>query len=215
MAARMCSEWGLREGCAGSLEGLSPQALTCGVACRQHRARRLKAARIDSTALEATRGVRELVRAGGQDAVQAVLKQELTPLVREAIDDDVLAAIGKMVGLTTKAVARLERDLDGEDAVIAQRAAALVVKYTVGHPALVKPVDETPQALTVHFNLPRPDGTVEAPAVDEEGEEITDFVCDQCGEERAAELRVAGSDRCEICFQATRAAILERHGLTA
>ena len=210
----MCSEWGLREGCAGSLEGLSSQALTCGVGCRQHRARRLRSAKIDSTALEATAGVRELVRAGGKDAVHEVLKQELAPLVRESIDDSVLDAIDRMVKLTPAAVQVLERDMAGEDAVMAQRAAALVIKYTVGHPKLVKDVDEAPQALTVHFNLPRPDGEVDdAPLVDEEGEEVTDFICDQCGQPRAADQRVAGSDRCDTCFQETRAAILAKHGI--
>jgi hypothetical protein len=213
MAARICSEWGLASKCKGSLEGMSPRAVTCSVACRQHRARRLRKANLDGNALEATRGVRELVAAGGQDAVQAVLKQELAPLVREAIDEDVLQAISRMVKLTTKAVAVLADDLDGEDKVMRQRAAALVVKYTVGHPALVKPIDETPPQLEVHFNLPRPDGTDAAPQYDEEGEVVEDKVCDSCGESKPVGAFVAGSDRCEDCFREAREKIIARFGL--
>ncbi|MGZ6570458.1 MAG: hypothetical protein ACXVH3_12420 [Solirubrobacteraceae bacterium] len=207
--ARVCSEWGLAPACKGSLEGMSPQAKTCSVACRQHRARRLRKQNVDAGALEATRSVRELVRAGGKDAIQEVLKTELAPVVREAIDEDVLQAISKMVGLTTKAVEVLARDLDGEDAVLAQRAAALVVKYTVGHPALVKPVDETPPQLEVHFNLPRPEAG--APRYDEEGEVLAETkVCDSCGTEKPMAEFVAGSDRCAPCFEEARRKVLER-----
>lgn len=209
--ARICSEWGLRPECKGSLEGRSPQAKTCSVGCRQHRARRLRKDNIDAGALEATRGVRELVRAGGQDAVQAVLKQELAPIVREAIDDDVLQAISKMVGLTTRAVEVLQRDLDGEDKVLAQRAASLVVKYTVGHPALVRPADEAPPQLEVHFNLPRPDA--DAPQYDEEGELVAEEkVCDNCGESRPTSQFESGSDRCRSCFERIRDEARARFG---
>lgn len=212
MADRMCSEWGLHEGCKGSLAGMSLQAITCSVSCRQHRARRLRAAKIDSTALEATRGVRELVRAGGKDAVQEVLKQELQPLVREAITEDTLEAISKLVGLTSTAVDVLMRDMEGEDAALAQRAAQTVLKYTVGHPAIVRPAEEQPpEKIEVHFNLPRPDGeAIQVPNVDEEGDEITDFVCDLCHQPRKASERVAGSDRCETCFREARDRILAR-----
>jgi hypothetical protein len=210
----MCSEWGLRQECKGSLDGLSLQALTCSVGCRQHRKRRLAKAKVDPVALEATAGVRELVRAGGQDAVQQVLKQELTPIVREAIDASVLEAIDKMVKLTPQAVEVLAKDMEGEDAVLRQRAAALVVKYTVGHPALVRPADEQPpEKLEIHFNLPRPDGepAVEVPLVDEEGEALEESrVCDMCGIEKPHTEFVAGSDRCEQCFRETRDAILRR-----
>lgn len=214
MAARMCSEWGLRPECKGSLEGMSPQALTCSVGCRQHRARRLRKANIDSRALEATQGVRELVRAGGKDAVQEVLKQELAPLVRESIDDSVLAAIDRMVKLTPQAVDVLARDMEGEDRVMAQRAAALVVKYTIGHPALVRPPEEKPVNFEVHFGLPRPDDDGEVVRYDEEGEVAAETkVCDACGQEKPVAEFADGSDRCESCFQGVRARLIKQFGL--
>jgi len=189
---------------------MGPRALTCSVACRQHRSRRLRAANIDADALEATRGVRELVRRGGKDAIQEVLKQELAPVVREAIDQDVVEAIGKMVNLTTRAVEVLADDLESEDRVMRQRAAALVVKYTVGHPALVKPVDETPPQMTVHFNLPRPEGVQR---YDEEGEVLSETqVCDNCNIEKPLAEFESGSDRCTECFERMRAAVLETLG---
>lgn len=203
--ARICSE------CSASLEGKSPRAVTCSTAHRQARARRLRKANVDHSALKAAHGVRELVRRGGHDAIQEALKTELAPVVREAIDEDVLKAIQRMVGLTTQAVAVLEDDLLNEDdRVMRQRAAALVVKYTVGHPALVKATDEVPPSLEVHFNLPRPDAE---PTFDEEGEVLPDTkVCDKCGAEKAAAEFVAGSDRCAACFDEYRAVIRERFG---
>lgn len=210
----MCSEWGLRPQCKGSLEGMSPQAKTCSVGCRQHRGRRLKGVGIDPTALAATEGVRELVRAGGQDAVQQVLKQELAPLVRESIDESVLSAIDRMVKLTPQAVDVLARDMEGEDRVMAQRAAALVVKYTVGHPALVRPPEEKPTAFTVNFGLPRPEEPGDAPAIDpEDAEVVAEKVCDNCHEPKPLSAFADGSDRCEDCFQAARRAIIEKFGL--
>lgn len=210
----MCSEWGLRPQCKGSLEGMSPQAKTCSVGCRQHRGRRLKDAGVDPTALEATKGVRALVRAGGQDAVQQVLKQELAPLVREAIDESVLQAIDTMVKLTPKAVAVLANDMESEDAVMRQRAAALVVKYTVGHPALVRPPDEKPSSFTVNFGLPRPE-VIDAEADLElaEGETITEKVCDNCHAPKPLSEFADGSDRCEECFQSVRQELITKFGL--
>lgn len=193
---------------------MSPAAKTCSVGCRQHRGRRLKNAGIDPTALGATEGVRELVRAGGQDAVQAVLKQELAPLVRESIDDSVLSAIDRMVKLTPQAVAVLERDLAGEDKVMAQRAAALVVKYTVGHPALVRPPEDKPSSFTVNFGLPRPEEPGDSPVVDIDAEEdLEEKVCDNCGEPKPLSAFADGSDRCEECFQRARHAIIAKFGL--
>lgn len=217
MSSRMCSEWGLRPQCKGSLEGMSPKAKTCSVGCRQHRGRRLKAAGVDPTALEATQGVRELVRAGGQDAVQQVLKQELAPLVRESIDESVLAAIDKMVKLTPAAVEVLAKDMESEDAVMRQRAAALVVKYTIGHPALVRPPEEKPSSFTVNFGLPRPDAAGAGPTADAEldPEDVQEAerVCDNCHKPKPLSEFADGSDRCEECFQAARRAIIEKFGL--
>ena len=143
-----------------------------------------------------------------------MLKQELAPLIRESITDDTLKAIEKLVGLTGMAVDVLMEDMQGEDRVMAQRAATTVLKYTVGHPAIVKPVDEVPEHITVNFALPRPDGesepAIDVPNVDEEGNEITDFECDICHQLRKASERVAGSDRCETCFREARDRILAR-----
>lgn len=204
--ARICSE------CGKSLDGKSPRALTCSTACRQKRARRLRASNVDAGALRDTESVRDLVRASGADAVQAVMKEELRPVVREAIDQDVLEAIGKMVRLTTQAVQVLADDLEGEDRVMRQRAAALVVKYTVGHPALVKAPDEKPSNIEVHFSLPRPDGEA-AVEVTEDGEVVETKICDDCGLEKAVDEFVAGSDRCAICFEEGKRKVREQFGL--
>lgn len=205
--ARVCSE------CGAPLAGKSVRAKTCSVRCRQARARRLRSAHVDARALEDTREIRDLVRTAGQDAVQQVIKQELAPVVREAIDDDVLRAISKMVGLTTRAVEVLAADLESEDAVIRQRSAALVVKYTVGHPALVKSADEMPPHLEVHFSLPRPDSEPILTEYDEDGQTVDERSCDMCGQLKPIAEFVAGSDRCSACFEESRREIRKQFGL--
>ena len=215
--ARTCSE------CGGSLEGRGPKAITCSVKCRSARARRRAGINEDSKALAAEQEVAAIVRREAPDVVTRIMKQELAPVVREAIDEDVIKAIGAMVGLTSQAVQVLERDIQGDDPVLAQRAAALVIKYTVGHPALVKPEADDYGKLEVHFNLPRPDaalgGTAPVPPNIEDAASIDDThesqdpdtrVCDSCHIEKPVGEFVGGSDRCEQCFQQTRDAILAR-----
>jgi hypothetical protein len=202
-AARVCSE------CGGSLEGKAPQAKTCSVQCRQRRARRRK--RVNDEAEQAEQAVREIVVREHDHVVERVLQQELQPVVREAIDEDVIRAIDQMVKLTPAAVEALRLDLQSTDAVLRQRAAALVVKYTVGHPALVKATEDTAQPLQVIFNLPRPgDSTgtenTEGEAIEDVIEE--DRVCDLCGEQKSATEFVAGSERCKTCFEDYKARVL-------
>ena len=205
MAARVCSE------CGGSLEGKAPSAKTCSVQCRQKRARRRKAANDNIEAQQAEVAVAQVVAREHDTVIERVLQQELEPVVRAAIDDEVLRAVDKLVKLTPLAISVLEEDLASDDAVLRQRAANTLVKYTIGHPALLKPQDEKHEQLIVNFNLPRPDddpasGQDEVLRDVEEVEE--DRVCDMCGELKPLPEFVAGSDRCKTCFEEYKANIL-------
>lgn len=143
--------------------------------------------------------VSALVARRAPDVAHKVMTQELVPVVREAIDANVVAAINELVGLTPKAVAKLEAQLDSPDPVMSQRAAALIVKYTIGHPALVKPPQDKPAGLTVNIGLPRPEheAVVDGDAEDAPAELRT---CEVCGTEKPVDEFESGSFQCSECF---------------
>lgn len=202
--ARVCTE------CGGSLAGLSPSAYTDTAACRKKRQRRRAKEKAERSEREAT--VSEVVARRATDVAHDVLKEELRPIVRGAITEDVLKAVNKMVALTGKAVDVLGEQLDSEDQVLAGRAAALVVKYTVGHPALVRPEEESPQAMQVIFQLPRPDQPAPQPVIEADEEDTTNRVCDICNEAKPPSAFEGDSDRCTECFRKWREQIL--HSVT-
>ena len=136
-----------------------------------------------------------------------VAEEELRPVVREAITEDVLRGIQRLIQLTPDVVAKLEEDLHSDDATVRQRAYTLITKYTLGHPALVRPEDEEGgKELTVHFAMPRPEEPepIDAPAVELEAGPTT--VCDMCGDEKPDEEFVAGSSRCRSCYESAQEA---------
>lgn len=143
------------------------------------------------------------------------MKEEYRPIVREAMTEDALRAIQRMVGLTPLAVECIEDDLTCGDPTIRQRAYTLLMKYTVGHQAIVRPEEEVSGQLVVHFNLPRPGDDVESQgaAVELVAEELR--CCDMCGKDKAITQFVAGSDRCTTCYDEQREfaqKLLDRNG---
>jgi DNA-directed RNA polymerase subunit RPC12/RpoP len=207
MAERTCSE------CSKSLANKSVRAITCSDRCQKARQRRLARAKEREENYVKDAGItadelRHSVRKGANGAIAAVLKDELAPVVREAIDEDVLRAIDQMVTLTPAAVAALQEDLVCEDRTLRQRAYQLLFRYTVGHPALVKPNDEMQGGMVVNFNLPRPD---EAPAIEAEVPDDAEPVmreCDMCNELKPEAEFVAGSYRCATCSEEYKARVL-------
>lgn len=208
MATRRCSE------CGESLAGLAVTAKTCSQECRQKRSRRLRRQKVDAAkAAAATPEQRELsqrARNEVTDAVRDVAREELRPVVREAITQEVLDAVASLVGLTPTAVEKIKEDLESDDTTIRQRAYTLVTKYTIGHPAIMRPPEEeAARTLTVNFDLPRPEvesavGTEDT--VPDSVELVADATevkpCDNCGEDKPLDQFVAGSDRCQTCFDA-------------
>lgn len=195
MASRTCSECG---------EPVSARAKTCSAKCRGKRSRRLRRQKVDAGKQNALpphqKQLAQVVRNEAPDIAHTVIQEEIRPVVREALTEDVLQAINKMVGLTPAAIAALEQDLYSEDPQTRQRAYTLLIKYTVGHQALVRPEDtDDSKQLVVHFNLPRPGGVTL-----EDGEEVVIEAeeyrhCNMCDSDKPITQFVANSDRCEDC----------------
>lgn len=188
---------------------MSVRAITCTKACRNKRSLRLRREAKEAAAASTNPVLAEMRLATNQhyvDVAKEVLREQLQPIVRQTLTEDVLRAINDLVGLTPAAVAALHEDLESEDKVLRQRAYSLLMKYTVGHQALVKQEDtEDKSQLVVNFNLPRPDSTAPLP---EEAAPPAIVVCDICKEPKPDTEMVAGSDRCQTCFDEWKAKIV-------
>lgn len=199
--ARACSE------CGAPLSGRATSAKTCSKACRSKRSRRLKRVRQDnghaSAYNEGTAALAEVNREETKDIARELIVDELRPIVRETITEDVINAIGRLVALTPDALAALEEDLKSNDTTIRQRAYTQLLKYTVGHAAIVRPPEEEDSKnLVVNFNLPRPGDAATS--------EVTDATeikqCDSCHQDKPVSEFVANSDRCQACFDSAASA---------
>lgn len=206
--ARVCSE------CGASLATRAGTAKTCGESCRKTRSRRLRRQKVEAGRVQSLtdeqRVVSEVVRGERDDVVDRIVEDELRPVVREAITEDVLRAIRDFVALTPDVVRALAEDLQSEDKILRHKAAALIAKYTLGNPAVAgRPNEELERELVINFDLPRPE-VVDSPVVHEI--EPGERPCDICGAFKSDEQFVDGSDRCVDCWNESRAKVLERFG---
>lgn len=204
--ARTCSE------CSEPLSSRSVTSKTCSNACRLKRSRRLRRTKREHEEFAenypgaGSQEVAAIVRRESYDAVMRVTQSEITPIVREALTEDVLRAVQSMIGLTPRAVELLGEDLKSEDATIRQRAYTLLIKYTAGHPALLAPKDSDHGAqLVVQFGLPRPDA---ADLIPEAPEADLVQTCDTCNQDKPVSEFETGSLRCQTCFAEWRDKVL-------
>lgn len=195
---RRCSE------CGASLSGRSALAKTCSDKCRAARTRRIRRAQREGNSLpDELKAVSEIVRSEQPDIVHDLVESELRPIVREAITEDVMRSINEMVALTPTAIAAIKEDLNSEDRHLRNKAYTLLVKYTVGNRAIVgDKEDDDAKNITVNFSMPRPGETDEVP-LPAEAEEVKP--CDSCGTDKPLSEFVAGSDRCQVCFDEAKA----------
>lgn len=209
--ARTCSE------CAKSLAGYATQAKTCSPKCRKARSIRIRKAskaehREQSQHLSLPPAIREIALMASdrqKNLVSEVVKQELAPIVRDALTESTLRAIQDLLDLTPAAVAALAEDIADDDPVIRQRAYALQMKYTIGHPALVQPeAGAAAGQMVVNFELPRPPDSIDSTATALPALELK--TCDLCGEEKPGEQFASGSDRCQPCADEWKQRITER-----
>lgn len=203
--ARTCSE------CSNLLSGSRPGTKTCSPSCRQKRSRRIKRIKREEQEFqksnpEAAQLISDMLHRERPDYVKNVIQKELQPIVRDALTEDTLRAIQSLIGLTPRIVELISQDLEHDDPVVRQKAYSLIMKYTVGHPAMVKADDAAGAGqLIVNFGLPRPDSqALDQPAL--EAEELK--TCDMCGEDKPESAMVAGSSRCQSCFDNWRETVM-------
>lgn len=213
--ARRCSE------CGKSLEGLAASAKTDSPKCRSARSRRIgriKKQNAETAHLDPEqRELRSIVENELEDQAKEVAREELRPVVREAMTEDVMRSIQSLVSLTPRVVEAISEDLDAEDPNVRQRAYSLIARYLFGKDTLVAPQDGSPSGLVVNFQLPRPgdeatvDSETTGPDAIIDANEVR--TCDLCEQEKPVSEFVSGSDRCQTCFdnlQAKTAELLDK-----
>lgn len=199
---RTCTE------CGNPLpDGAPPSQKTCSGRCRSARSRRVRRARQRGSNAPAG-GQREewaVYDPEQHELAQQVASEELRPYVREQITEDVIQAIGSMMGLSAKAVRTIERDLDDPDPQIRMKAATLVARYTMSDrliPELPKP------ALRVDLSgVPVPQHDEAAPEPEVPPAPGTRR-CYSCDEERDEDEFESGAPRCRRCQAALKGVLL-------
>jgi hypothetical protein len=183
-------------------------------ACRNKRSRRIRAAKREANQKSPYAPELQDMAAAAQgkavDVAQQVMAEELRPIVREAITHDVLQAISRLVGLNGEAIDVLKAQLTNEDDTIAQRAATLILKYTMGNPSVAPPPSQqAPAPMSVVFNIPRPgDETAALEPAPSDAVELRE--CGDCNENKPGDEFVGASSRCKDCFAGLHATLDER-----
>lgn len=207
--------------CNNTLTGR--QRVTCSKRCRQRRSERRKT--------ERERAARARSRAGSQSPYEAelqdlqaaaakgakallpeVMRDELRPIAREAITEDVVRGIAGMMALTPEAILTLKRQLQSDDDQVSNRAAALILRYTLGHSSVAPPPTTPAQGgMTVVFNVPQSgsDPAVEAEAIEVPAD--AEKVCMECSAHKHPSEFYAESDRCNVCHERITTEALERY----
>lgn len=142
------------------------------------------------------------------DAARQATRDELRPIVREAITQDVMDAISKLVNLTPTMVDAIAEDLESSDKTLRQRAYSLLARYTLGNPS-VAPQPETPDQapMQVTFHLPRPGDASPTPVA---LETVDLRECVECKEHKMEADFVGASDRCQDCHDKMIAGVQAR-----
>ncbi len=212
MKQRRCSEH--HEGCVPLKR---PNQITCSSSCRQKRARRLKreakqkAARLQAhnTLPEHLKPLSVAVNKQAPDILRDLLIEEMKPIVREAVTENVMQGIAGLVALTPRLVELIARDLESSDPNISQKAQTLVARYTLGNASVAPtPAAAAPQPMQVQFLMPRPGDEpagIEAPA-----DELR--TCVECEQEKPVPEFVGASPRCQTCHDGLMGEVEDRFG---
>lgn len=212
---RICTE------CGEQYVVRAKHQVLCGKrACSKRRQRRHKHLR--ETPLSHRPEFKELEGKQVKQIVTDVVKDELRPIIREQLTEDVTRGIGELVGLLPTAIQQLKADmLQKDDPELAHKAATLVMRLTVQNSSVAPPSQEqVPAPMQVHFNVPRSDPGATPAELDPDPEGFTDALvveeperqCMECHNYKPADAFVGNSDRCEACDEALRKQVLERFG---
>lgn len=193
--------------------------MTCSDSCRSKRSRRLKRQRKKAGQARAhpaeLQGIYQADTGQIEDVAMEVMRDELKPVVREALTDDVLRAIQDLVHLTPLVVQKIREDIEqSSDPTLRQRAYSLVAKYTLGNASVAPaPLEQSAQGMQVTFVMPRPGDT--SPAATEtpaDGDAVELKKCRDCETDKPATDFEGNSDRCLECHQSLQARVQERFG---
>lgn len=184
--------------CGNSIADKAKQARFCSEACQKAEERDRKM--VDNFEDKHGGPKPNLSRAVAEAAREAVK----APVVRQALQEEVMRATSRIIGMSDMALNVLEDHLQSEDPKVSGPALALWMKQ---NQALLPKDDIDNSQIVVNFALPRP----ESPQETTEEVEATELkVCDICGDEKPADEFVAGSDRCQTCFDERKQAVLEK-----
>jgi hypothetical protein len=151
-------------------------------------------------------------------AVQDELDKQVGPVVQEVLTDQVLTSIRTMVFMMPAAIEALSTNLQSNDEELRHKAAALLLRYTMGNPSVAPPsLEAQPAPLQVNFTIPR----AEAPHthehsdlmegdVDSEGEEMRE--CMECHLVKPLGEFVGKSHRCTSCQKLLEDRVQEQFG---
>lgn len=207
--AHRCSE------CGKPLE--NPIAKTCSNACRKSRGRRIardkKRAGAANALPDHQKVIADVTRGIAPDVAHEVAKEEIRPIVREALTQDVLHAIGQLVNLTPLAVNALAQDLVSQDDKLRQKATELLLRYTVGHPAIAPTQQNHQQPMQVVLTWPGQEQTAAvaagtAPELAAPAEDVVE--CMECHEHKPRAAMYLDSERCKDCHEAVLAKVREK-----
>lgn len=203
MAQRPCAACGklLPEGYRGK---------TCDAKCRKRLARQKAAQRRSAAAVGGQRTAENFSGLVDADealkAAQAVLEKELTPIVREAITDDVIRAIAALGKLTPALVESLAKDLTSSNDFVRTRAQAIIAKYTLGQ------AEGGPRDPRLVINL----GQMPDPSLDQidrvdQVESVELRECESCGEAKPLSDFDGDAPRCRDCQRNLRTDLERRY----
>ncbi len=151
----------------------------------------------------------KLVKDVGRDLVV----KQMTPVIREAITEDVMQGIRDMVRLTPRMVALIEEDMESRDPQIRQKAYTLLARYTLGNASVAPaPAEVAPAPMQVSFVLPRPGDACLNGDVAQDVQHVDLRTCAQCNQDKPAGEFVGDSDRCQGCHDALQAKVQEQFG---
>lgn len=185
---------------------------TCSTACRGRRSRRIARQRKKQGSKglpPAQQAMSDIIQGRTPDILRETIKEELVPLVREAITEDVMRAAASLVSMTPLMVSALHEDLQSSDKILRQRAYTLLAKFTLGNQSIA-PQASAPSAqpMQVNFVLPRP-------GEDAEVTEVAATIvreCVECGANKPDDEFMGASDRCIECHEKVQAQVRERFG---
>ena len=152
--------------------------------------------------------VERIIGKNRDEIVKRVFAEELRPVVRDAIDQDAVAAIQGMVGLVPAAILVLAEGLQSQDEVVRQRSAALIAKYTLGNPLATPGRADTGDKLVIINALPRSD-TLPSKAIESTSADMLEASsyddsemrrCDTCRLWKPLEQFPGDGPRCEQCL---------------